>query len=627
MIIATAGHVDHGKTSLVNALTGINTDRLLEEKERGLTIDLGFAYTDTESGGRLGFVDVPGHTRFISNMLAGVSAIDLALLVIAADDGIMPQTREHLEILHLLGINRGIVALTKTDRVDQALVDARLVQVQTLVQGSFLDQAEIFPVSSETGEGIDTLRSALEVVAEKIEARTGKGLFRLAIDRRFSLKGTGMVVTGSVFSGQTSRGDEVFLMPQGASVRVRELHTQNQVADRAVAGDRCAVNLSSNALSLEDIHRGNWLTANQGEATSRADILLHVSRYEKSSLAHWTPVHIHTAANHVTGRVALLDGPRLEPGKRGLAQLVFESAINLCFGDSLIIRDQAATRTLGGGRVIDPFSPKRGRARPERLAWLKALNPDQPAEALTNLVMSASFGVSKIRLQQIFNLKAEEVTDALGTTEYLAFSEDFLVSEAHFAACLDSLKDEAACWHEANPDKTGMSKSQMKKLARNWPPPLLDAVVSELLLRGDLEQQGNQLKRPGASVQLSAAEQKIWQAAEPLLRENPTRPPVLHDLAKAVSMQPGRLEKVLLQVVKTGQLIRPVKNRFLVREGMEELQAALPKAADDGETLTVQQYRDATGIGRNLSIEILEYFDRQGITRRIGNVRHIIKPG
>ena len=250
MIVATAGHVDHGKTSLVQLLTGVDTDRLKEEKQRGLTIDLGFAYTDTETGGRLGFVDVPGHIRFINNMLAGVSAIDLALLVVAADDGVMPQTVEHLDVLQLLGIQRGIIAVTKIDRVEAHRVDEVIGELEVLTASTFLAGADVYPVSSLSGEGVDTLKLALDIAAEETARRAADGLFRLAIDRRFSVHGSGIVVTGSVFAGNVSIGDNLILMPQGTPVRVRGLHTQNQSAESATAGDRCAVNLTGNRLEL-----------------------------------------------------------------------------------------------------------------------------------------------------------------------------------------------------------------------------------------------------------------------------------------------------------------------------------------------------------------------------------------
>ena len=621
MIIATAGHVDHGKTSLVNALTGIDTDQLDEEKKRGLTIDLGFAYTDGETGSRLGFVDVPGHTRFISNMLAGVATIDYALLVVAADDGVMPQTIEHLDILQLLGIKAGAVALTKIDRCQAAQIGRVNRQVENLVQRSFLQGAGIFPLSSETGEGITALKIALDRTSKDMAPRQSQGFFRLAIDRRFNIRGSGMVVTGSVFAGSAATGDALLLMPQNKSVRVRGLRTQGRQADKAVAGDRCAVNIRSNELQLEDIHRGNWLTMNPGPATNRADISLYILSGEKKPFAHWTPVHIHSAANHVTGRIALLEQRRLAPGETGLAQLVFEPSINLCRGDRVIIRDQAALRTIGGGEVLDPYAPKRGRANPGRLSILKLIRPTAPGESIKALLKSSPAGLSKRTLAAGFNLTEEELAGCITGGNLLTLNEHLLIEAGHLESAIAALKTSLTRWHEANPDKAGLPLNQIERLTGGPSKLPVEALIERLLEQEELLRDGNLFKRPGSGIQLSQEEQTVWQAALPLLQEEPTKPPVLHDLAKRLSIDPRKLEGILIQVTKTGQLVRPVKNRFFLPAAITSLKESLQVAAGDTGEFTVQAYRDTTGIGRNLCIEILEYFDRQGFTRRLGNKR------
>ena len=625
MIIATAGHVDHGKTSLVNALTGVNTDRLEEEKQRGLTIDLGFAYSDAESGERLGFVDVPGHIKFINNMLAGVSAIDYAMLVIAADDGVMPQTIEHLEILNLLGIKSGLIAVTKIDRCDESQIAETLNEISELVRETFLENADVYPVSSTSGEGIETLQIALELAMDDITLRTKNGMFRLAIDRRFSIRGSGIVVTGSIFSGSVSLGDEITLMPQKIPVRVRGLHTQNQEANSATAGDRCAVNITGNQLALEGIHRGNWLTSNPGAATSRVDVRLKVSAAEKKPLSHWTPVHIHSAANHVTGRVALLEPSRIEPGQEGLAQLVFDPPINLCFGDRIIIRDQAAMRTIGGGIVIDPHSPKRGRAKPERLASLQKLDADSAEISFLALIESAQVGLDLARLVETFNFAASEAEELLVDENIVLVMDDLVIHKNHLARNLTDLKQMLDDWHKANPGKAGLPHNQIQQLVRSWSKPLVDQVIAQLIGDGELEQDGNLLKRPGHGVQLNNQELQIWDNCLPLLQQNPTKPPVLHELAKSLSIDPKSLEKILNQVIKTGQIVRPVKNRYFLTEAIPILRELMTEAADEKGQFTVQQFRDVTGIGRNLCIELLEYFDRRGYSRRLGDIRQLVE--
>ncbi|MDA0979242.1 MAG: selenocysteine-specific translation elongation factor [Proteobacteria bacterium] len=624
MIIATAGHVDHGKTSLVRQITGIDTDRLEEEKKRGLTIDLGFAYTNLESGKRVGFIDVPGHIRFINNMLAGVSAVDYALFVIAADDGVMPQTIEHLEILELLDIRQGCIALTKIDRCEPSRVEAVEQDIRQLVSRTFLSDAEIFPVSCISGEGIDLLKLNLDIAAGDVGSPADAGRFRLAIDRRFSVHGAGIVVTGSIFSGSVSVGDDVILMPQGVPVRVRGLHAQNQDTDTARAGDRCAVNITGN-LELEDISRGNWLTTNRAPATDRVDIRMQLLAGEPKPLRHWTPVHVHSAANHVHGRLALLEGPRLAPGENGLAQLVLDEPINLCAGDRVVIRDQAASRTLGGGRVLDPWSPRRGRARQERLNLLPQIDPLNAGDTLAALLKHQASGFQATPLIQAFNLTDEEWRELLDMYEPTELDNDWLIAAEHLGNAATRMTATLDSWHGDNPSKAGLPRNQIVNLLRPMPAALVNHLIDTLKESGELEQAGNLLMRPGFGIRLSPAEQQIWEKVHPMLSAELTCPPVLHDIAKDLGVAPKQLEKALLQVTKAGLLVRPVKNRFFLPEGIESLKSML-MTANQGEPFTVIQFRDATGIGRNLCIEILEYFDRQGITRRTGDTRQIIKP-
>ena len=637
MIIATAGHVDHGKTSLVNALTGVDTDRLQEEKARGLTIDLGFAYINSVSGDRLGFVDVPGHIRFISNMLAGVASIDHALLVVAADDGVMPQTVEHLEILDLLNISGGVIALTKTDRCDAARVKEVTRQIRHLIVGTALESADIYPVSSMTGDGIEQLRLALDVAADALVPRVVSGRFRLAIDRRFTVKGAGIVVTGSVFSGSARPGDELYLLPGSgqATVRVRSLRTQDQPAEIARAGDRCAINIVGQQLTLADIHRGNWLSTHPGVATARMDVRLKALSGEQKPLAHWTPIHIHTAANHVTGRLAVLEPGPVLPGATGLVQLVLDEPLNVCIGDRVIIRDQSALRTLGGGPVLDPDAPGRGRAKPTRLAYLRGIYPAPDAapdsqtaiaRSLRHILDHAATGINGGTVGRLFNLEDDELHQMLQAMPVRQFDDGLIIPEQHLESNVQWLGTVLDAWHEAHPGKPGLPLNQIRQtLPRQWSPSLLRGVVAMMLTRAQLTQTGNLLQRPGYSIQLSDREKKLWRAVEEILQQSATRPPVIHDLAQQLNIQPKALEQTLGQVVKLGLLVRPVKNRFFLPAALDELKGKLNDIP--GETFTVQQYRDIAGIGRNLCIEILEYFDRLGITRRIGDHRErLIRP-
>ena len=622
MIIATAGHVDHGKTLLVHALTGIETDRLEEEKSRGLTIDLGFAYIDDELGGRLGFIDVPGHIKFISNMLAGVGAIDYALLVIAADDGPMPQTLEHLAILDQLGISRGAVALTKIDRVDAARVQIVQQQISDLLRRTSLADADIFPLSSVTGAGIDELKTTLCLTAAELDSRPVNGHFRLAIDRCFTVKGSGLVVTGSVFSGQVSTGDEIYLVPQGHAVRVRGIHTQNQPASHAQTGDRCAINLAGSNLHRNSISRGNWLTSNpHHESTTRFDMQVKVLAAENRPLRHWTPVHIHTAANHVTGRIATLQAPAIAPGETGLAQIVLNTAINLWSGDRVILRDQGALRTIAGGVVVAPYSPKRDRSKPARIEYLQQSIDLQGPRALEAMLHYATLGLTVKECINALNMQQSELQACTGqlTVEFLG---ETIITTQHLEQLQAGLLTRFDQWHKDNPQAKGLSSSQAAKfLPRRCH--FADALIERLVMVEQLIRSGNILQRPGFSLQLSEQVLALWKKVEPILSNNRTRPPVLHDLAKELSVPPRDLEKSLNECVQSGLLVRPVKNRYFLPLAMEELRLRLFDAAA-GADFTVKQYRDVSGIGRNLCIEILEYFDRQQLTRRLGDRRKIL---
>ncbi|HYM31445.1 MAG TPA: selenocysteine-specific translation elongation factor, partial [Candidatus Cybelea sp.] len=371
MIVATAGHVDHGKTSLVRSLTGVDTDRLAEEKRRGMSIELGFAYADF-AGARIGFVDVPGHERFVRNMLAGVAAIDFALLVIAADDGPMPQTREHVAILDLLGVKRGAVALTKIDRVAETRIAEVRGQIAGLLAPTGLANAPVFPVVATDETSIGALRQHLGIAENAADIKPADGYFRLAVDRAFVLPGIGLIATGAVFAGEARVGDRLTVSPLGKSVRLRSIRTQDRPSEIARAGDRAALNIAGDVERAE-LQRGDWIVAPEVHAPAdRIDVRLHVLPGEARALAHWTPVHVHLGAADVTGRVAVLEGRSIAPGTQGLAQLVLDQPAGALTHDRFVLRDQSALRTIAGGMVLDPFAPARGRSKPHRLAALAA---------------------------------------------------------------------------------------------------------------------------------------------------------------------------------------------------------------------------------------------------------------
>ncbi|MEM7196592.1 MAG: selenocysteine-specific translation elongation factor, partial [Pseudomonadota bacterium] len=405
MIVATAGHVDHGKTSLLKALTGTETDRLPEEKSRGMSIDLGFAYKTFAGDTVVGFVDVPGHERFIRNMLAGVGGIDLGLLVVAADDGVMPQTQEHFAILDLLGVKRFLIAITKIDRVDDARVEQVRGDMHSLLASAGHSAVESYPVCSPGGDGIDALARGLIKSAQRIPARSLDGFFRMAIDRAFTLKGVGLVVTGMIRSGTLDIEDKLVLSAGGVGVRARGIRAHNSVSERAVAGQRCAINIVGRGVGEDSVGRGDWLMHSELHVpTRRLDVELRVLESEVRSLKHWTPTHLHIGADHKTSRVAVLEGGNIAPGNSGLAQLVLDQDTFAVYGDRFILRDQSAQRTIAGGHVIDPYSPKRGRARSARINTLKAMNHVEDKKTLSCLTQTASQGVSLKKFSLMRNL-------------------------------------------------------------------------------------------------------------------------------------------------------------------------------------------------------------------------------
>jgi|TARA_Y100000310_G_scaffold295300_1_gene326515 selenocysteine-specific elongation factor len=637
MIIATAGHVDHGKTLLVKALTGIDTDRLEDEKQRGLTIDLGFAYHPFDEASTLGFVDVPGHIKFINNMLAGVSGIDCALLVIAADDGPMPQTLEHLAILNLLGVSKAAVALSKIDRVSTEQVEQASNDVKKLLADTNLRDSPIFPLSGLTGEGVDALKEHLHLVAQEFQPIQRKGYFRLAIDRCFTIKGAGLVVTGSVFSGSVSVGDELTISPQGIAVRVRGIHAQNRKTDTGRYGERCAINITASSLSKDQIHRGNWLLdAPLHAPTDRIDARMLLLAAENKPLKHWTPVHLHTAASHVTGRIALLEESVLAPGDSGLVQLVLDEQIGLCRGDRLIVRNQSATRTIGGGTVVDPFSPKRGRAKESRIEHLRQMESPTPESAAASLMELYPQGFNLTNFLRAWNLPETEqrhLFDELEITQVQLNSEGrshrLGISKHHWNGLKEDVSAALQTWHGSHPQELGAGEKQLRQTLKPVPPTEVFALVtSQLLAARQILKTGSALHLAGHSASLTPQESELWNKISPLLKKAGLKPPVVHELAATLRVPTRQAEQFLNRAVQLGLLTRVVKNRYFLPDTVRELarRAELLAAEVPDHQFSASEYRDKTGIGRNLAIEVLEYFDRAGFTQRLGDKRRLLKP-
>jgi len=630
MIVATAGHIDHGKTLLVRTLTGVDTDRLPEERARGISIDLGFAYLPLEDGELIGFVDVPGHERFIHNMLAGVCGIDYALLAVAADDGVMPQTVEHLQILNLLGVRRGIAVITKTDRVDPDRVYEVEMQLHALLIGTALAGIAVLPVSAVTGAGVDRLRRELESAAQAHTMRYVDGQhFRLAVDRAFTVAGSGCVVTGTVFNGEVRPSDRLMVSPEGVPVRVRAIQIRGKTAERAQAGDRCAMNLSG--IEVGAVARGDWVLHESLHSPTRCmDVRFTFLSTERAPLQHWTPVHLHLATTDVMARVAIRGSAALAPGSSALAQFVLEQPIAALNGDRFILRDRSAGRTLGGGTVIDRFAPGTRRASPTRLAVLAALEQATPEAALAQLLNIPRHSVDCTTFETMFDLRDERAAllyrsaDAavLGRARRVAIARDGAT------AVRDRVLARLGEFHRAQPRALGIDPSVLRKELAPW----LTADAFSFLLRGladarALEVDGSNVRLPGHDPTFNSADADLWRAVLPTLLQGRFCPPTAAELAHSLCVDAKDLTDFLHRKSRSGELMRVTEDRFYPKATLAILaaNAALVARSASRGLFTAAQYRDVTGIGRTLAIRILEFLDTLGITQRIGDARKMHK--
>ena len=630
MIVATAGHIDHGKTLLVKTLTGVDTDRLPEEKARGISIDLGFAYLPLADGRLIGFVDVPGHERFIRNMLAGVCGIDFALLVVAADDGVMPQTLEHLHILDLLNVTRGAAVITKTDRVDGVRTEQVVDNVRMLLASTRLAAAPVLAVSAVSGAGMAELRQLLMREAAVLAQRQSAGQhFRYAIDRVFSVAGSGTVVTGTVFNGTVKSGDKLMISPAGLEVRVRGVQIQGKSAEQAAAGQRCALNLTG--AELASVSRGDWVLAPAiHRPTQRFDARITALAAEQQALKHWTPVHLHLATANVTARIAIRRGTAIAPGSTAIVQIVLDKPLAALHGDRFILRDQSASRTLGGGVVLDPFAPAARRGSAERLAVLAALEKPTPADALAALAGESGQGIDLAHFETVFNLLPERAAQMYAQAGIVQLGKEnrIGITQARHAALRQATLAHLQEFHRAQPQAAGQETETMRSaLAAD-----LSADAHTSLLRGladerKLELSSSSARLPGHNLTANSADEKLWQTIHPVLQAAGFNSPPLRDLATRLKLKEAIIKDFLHRKAKGGEIMKVSAERFYPRTTLATLAAiaqATAQAQANGQ-FTAAQYRDATGIGRGLAIEILEFLDTLGITQRIGDARKLRK--
>jgi selenocysteine-specific elongation factor len=637
MILATAGHIDHGKTALVRALTGVDADRLPEEKRRGLTIDLGFAYATLPDGSELGFVDVPGHERFLPNMLAGVLSIDRVLLVVAADDGPRPQTLEHLDILELIGVAEITTVITKIDRVERIRAEAVATEIRALLAAAGYAESPIFSVSSRTGEGIATLTQHLQKNAQSAQhnraAASASGLFRMPIDRAFTLPGIGLVVTGTVAAGMVAVDERLMISPSGTAVRVRGLHTQNRPVERAATGERFAINVVGSFPEGSEPRRGDWIVAAERHAPAkRLDLCLRASRFAEAPLRDGLPVHLHLGTTDIVGRAAVLGQRAIAPGETGFVQIDLERPVGALHGDRAVLRDHAARHTLAGGRVVDPFAPRRGRRQPARLAVLEALATADPAQALARLLaVEGVVDLSHFALAR--NLAMAELDALTGAGEFLRVGPvraSVAVTPDRLAVLCGKVVDALGAWHRAQPDSLGPNRPALiAQLRGEAPDAALDAALFELAAAGRVVRQGPVWRLPEHRPRLTQPDERLWERVRPLLAVEDLRPPRVRELAAALALEPAAIEGFLNRAERLGRVARVADNRFFLPETLARLAEMARELADSSPegNFTAATFKDRSGVGRNLTIRILEYLDKVGVTQRSGDVRIVLRGG
>ena len=629
IIVGTAGHIDHGKSALVRALTGTDPDRWEEEKRRGITIDLGFAHldlpsTDDKETFRLGFVDVPGHERFVRNMLAGVGGLDLVLLVISADEGIKPQTREHFDICRLLNIRRGMTVLTKSDLVDAETLEVVRMEVADFVRGSFLDGAPIVPVSALTGAGLDDLRREMAAIASAIVARDSSQIFRLPIDRVFTMKGHGTVITGTTIAGTVAKEDEVEVFPLGKRARVRNVQVHDQSVDRALAGQRTALNLAG--VEKETLARGMMLAApGLLRAMSRLDVQLNLLPSAKP-LKDRARVHFHCYSAEMIAEVALIDRKQVKPGESAFAQLRLVEPLVVVPGDRFIIRQFSPVITIGGGVVLDAF-PKKKSSAEQRSAFLTTMLEGNRERVLVDRV--ARRGSSGISL---LDLVAETGWPPAGANQIAAAAEktgnvirlgDSLISSSAFKSSEQQMETTLRAFHDKNPLVQGLSKEELReKLALTTA--VFDGIVGRLVLAKKVELQGELIRLAGRGVQMKDDEAEAKQIIEKAFSSAGLKVPLLKEVLAGLKIDQARAQKIVTLLLRDRVLVKLSDDLVFHSAALEQLKQQVRAMKPKTPQMDVPKFKDTFGITRKYAIPLLEYLDRERVTRRIGDLRQVL---
>jgi selenocysteine-specific elongation factor len=629
VIVGTAGHIDHGKSTLVEALTGTHPDRLEEEKRRGITIDLGFAFLQLGDV-RFGFVDVPGHERFVRHMLAGAGGIDLVLLVVAADESIKPQTREHFDICRLLGTRHGLVALTKADLVDAETLELVRLEVEDFVRGSFLEGAPIAAVSARTGAGLDELRANLLHAAGAAPERDTFHYFRLPVDRAFAVKGFGTVVTGTLVSGRVNVGDELEMLPPGRRVRVRGLHSAGQAVEQATAGQRTALNLAG--VELAEVRRGMVLASpGRFRATRQLDARVTLLASAKP-LKNRAQVHFHQGTAETLAEVVLLEVEAIPPGGSALAQLRLREPLLVLARDRFILRQFSPVTTIGGGVVIDSLAPRHRRRDGSALALLRALETGDREEALAALAQAEPRGLALEEAVARTAWPGEEVRrlaedlENEGRLRIVSRDPWVMVASATVSACAQRVRKTLDGFHRANPLVAGMPKEELRdRAARGLRHEIFRSVLDEMVRAGRVDVAGDVVMRAGRRIVLTADEESARSQIESAFTQAGLAVPRLAEILPRLPVDRKRAEKLVRLLLREGVLVKVTEELVFHRSAVERLREMLAAyKTRQGSRISVSSFKELTGVSRKYAIPLLEHLDRQKVTRRVGDERVIL---
>jgi selenocysteine-specific elongation factor len=632
IILGTAGHIDHGKTSLIKAVTGTDTDRLKEEKERGITIELGFASLDLPNGQHVGIVDVPGHEKFVKNMVAGATGIDIVVMVIAADEGVMPQTREHMEICTLLGIKHGFVALTKIDMVDEEWLELAMEDVRDFTAGTFLDDTPIVPVSAVKERGLQEFTRVLESICNQLPDRSMSSLFRLPVDRVFTMKGFGTVITGSLISGRVQVGDTVMIYPSMITSRVRGIQVHNQGVNMAEAGQRTAINFQG--LEKAAIKRGEMLALpGTLKPSFMVDLQLQYLASNKKPIKNRTRVRFHTGTSEILGNLVLLDREELPPAEKAAIQLRLDEPVCLVKDDRFVIRSYSPVRTIGGGQVLNPIPPKHKRFKADVVQGLQSI-AERSAEDLIayNIDQTGFAGAAFSDLVLMTNISEksldQQLQALLSRKTVLLVDRDsrIFMHTSSFQQLKQDLTGHLERYHKTNPLKAGMPKEELKtKLPPNLSPKLFNLLINQMLKDGEISVVEDTVHLASHTVALGADQEDIRDKIIKTYRQSGLQPPYFKELGKQLTADPARARDVLNLLVKEGRLVKVKEDLFFDTDAVTLLKQRLVEFLTVHGEISTPQFKEMTAASRKYVIPLIEFFDAQNFTIRIGDIRKLRK--